>query len=344
MGSPAFAVPSLEGLLTAGHEIALVLAQPDRPAGRGRQPTPPPVAAFARERGLPLFQPPSLKPPDAFARVREARPDVIVVAAYGLILRREVLDLPRLGAVNVHASLLPRHRGAAPISAAILAGDRETGICLMQMEVGLDTGPVLACRATPIDPTDDTPTLTERLALVGRDLLVETLPKLAAGQITPEPQDDRLATYAPKIQREDARLDWSKSAVELERQVRAYRGWPDAFTSWQGKGLKVLAAHVSEGDLPPPAPLSGAERGEQTIGLPSPRRRGAGGEVSPLEMEEHVPGRVGLVTEGGQQRPAVVTGDGLLVLDSVMLEGKRPSSGADFVRGYRTFVGTDLGM
>src|SRR5687767_9542701 len=163
MGSPAFAVPSLEGLLGAGHEIALVLAQPDRPAGRGRQPAAPPVAAFARERGLPLFQPPSLKPPEAFARVRAAAPDVIVVAAYGLILRKEVLDLPPLGCLNVHASLLPRHRGASPISAAILAGDTETGICLMQMEVGLDTGPVLASVSTPIAPTDDTPTLTDRL-------------------------------------------------------------------------------------------------------------------------------------------------------------------------------------
>src|SRR4051794_1666836 len=183
MGSPAFAVPSLDGLLAAGYDVALVLAQPDRPAGRGRQPTPPPVAAFARERGLPLFQPPSLKPPEAFARVREAAPDVIVVAAYGLILRREVLELPRLGCLNVHASLLPQHRGASPISAAILAGDPETGVCLMQMEVGLDTGPVLARLSTPIAPTDDTPALTDRLALLGREIVIETLPRWAAGEI-----------------------------------------------------------------------------------------------------------------------------------------------------------------
>src|SRR5215212_5790885 len=220
MGSPAFAVPALEGLIGAGHEIALVLAQPDRPAGRGRQPTPPPVAAFAREHGLPLFQPPGLKPPDAFARVREAAPDVIVVAAYGLILRREVLELPPLGCLNVHASLLPRHRGAAPILAAILAGDSETGVCLMHMEVGLDTGPVLACRNTPIAPTDDTPALTERLALLGRDVLVETLPRWVAGEVVPVPQHDRLATYAPKVEREDGRLDWSLPTVDLWRRVR----------------------------------------------------------------------------------------------------------------------------
>jgi methionyl-tRNA formyltransferase len=316
MGSPGFAVPSLEGLLHAGHEVVLVLAQPDRPAGRGRQPTSPPVAAFARERGLPLFQPPTLKPPEAFQRVREAAPDVIVVAAYGLILRREVLELPPLGCLNVHASLLPRHRGAAPISAAILAGDAETGICLMQMEAGLDTGPVVASAGTPISSADDTPTLTDRLALLGRDLLVETLPRWAAGEIVPTPQDDSLATYAPKITREDARLDWSLSAAELDRRVRAYRGWPDAFTTWQGKQLKVLAARP----LTPQPPL--------------PLGEGWG---------EGVPGRVVLAPDGTGQRPAVVTGDGILLLDTVALEGKRPADGADFVRGYRAFVGADLG-
>jgi methionyl-tRNA formyltransferase len=307
MGSPAFAVPSLEGLLAAGHEIALVLAQPDRPAGRGRQPTPPPVAAFARERGLPLFQPPSLKPPEAFARVREAAPDVIVVTAYGLILRREVLDLPRLGCLNVHASLLPHHRGAAPISAAILAGDDQTGVCLMQMEVGLDTGPVLARRSTPISATDDTPSLTDRLALLGRDVLVETLPSWAAGEIVPEPQDDSLATYAPKIVREDARLDWALPAEELGRRVRAYRGWPDAFTIWQGKQLKVLAAH--------------------------PEENHDGGP----------PGKVVLTSGQGLRRPAVVTADGLLTLETVALEGRRAVDGTAFLSGARGFVGAHLG-
>jgi methionyl-tRNA formyltransferase len=321
MGSPAFAIPSLAGLLDAGHEVALVLSQPGRPAGRGRQPTPPAVAAFARERGLPLFQPPSLKPPEAFARVRETAPDVIVVAAYGLILRREILELPPLGCLNVHASLLPRHRGAAPILAAILAGDVVTGVCLMQMEVGLDTGPVLARRSTPIAPTDDTPALTERLALLGRDVLVETLPRWAGGEIVPVPQDDSVATYAPKVERQDGRLDWSLPTVDLWRRVRAYRGWPSAFTMWQGKQLKVLAARPG-------------------VSLPtalSQRERGTTGE-GPLP-----PGRVILVEDGGAQVPAVVTGDGALLLDLVALEGKRPTSGADFVRGYRAFVGSELG-
>jgi methionyl-tRNA formyltransferase len=330
MGSPAFAVPSLDGLLEAGYEIALVLSQPDRPAGRGRQPTPPAVATFARERGLPLFQPPSLKPPEAFAQVREAAPDVIVVAAYGLILRREVLDLPRLGCLNVHASLLPRHRGAAPIPAAILAGDAETGVCLMQMEAGLDTGAVLVRRATPIQPEDDTLTLTDRLAQLGREALVEGLPRWANGEIVPEPQDDRLATYAPKIAREDGRLDWSLPAVELWRRVRAYRGWPDAFTTWGGKQVKVLAARPVSSQPPPP------QAGEEEAKLPLPLGEGWGEGSTP-------PGRVILVPDSGTQRPAVVTGDGVLLLDLVALEGKRPAAGADFARGYRTFVGADLG-
>jgi len=334
MGSPAFTVPSLAGLLAARsesngeprYEIVLVLSQPDRPAGRGRQPTPPPVAAFAREHGLPLFQPPSLKPPEAFAQVKEAAPDVVVVAAYGLILRREVLDLPPLGCLNVHASVLPRHRGAAPIPAAILAGDEETGVCLMQMEAGLDTGPVLARKSTPIRPEDDTLTLTDRLALLGRDILIEALPRWAAGEITPVPQDDTLATYAPKLQREDARLDWSLPAAELWRRVRAYRGWPDAFTTWDGKQVKVLAARPA---LTPQPPLPQAGEGEQRLPLPL-------GEGMP-------PGRVTLVADGGAQRPAVVTGEGILLLDTIALEGKRPTDGADFARGYRAFVGANLG-
>jgi methionyl-tRNA formyltransferase len=306
MGSPAFALPALEGLLGGGHDVALVVSQPDRPAGRGRRPMAPAVAGFARERGLPLFQPASLKPPEAFARVREARPDAIVVAAFGLLLRREVLELPPLGCLNVHASLLPRWRGAAPIQGAILAGDEETGVCLMRMEIGLDTGPVLACARTAIGLEDDAPALTNRLAAMGRDLLLEMLPRWADGRITAEPQDERLATYAPKIEREDARLDWSRSAIENWRRVRAYRGGPDAFTTWEGRRLKVLASH-------PAAALADAPPG-QVVAAPE---------------------------EPGV--PAVVTTDGLLVLDCVALEGRGPTDGAAFLRGRRDFVGASLG-
>ncbi len=308
MGTPAFALPALEGLLAAGHDVALVVSQPDRPAGRGRQSASPPVAKRARQRGLALFQPASLKPPEAFARVRDARPEAIVVVAFGLLLRHEVLDLPPLGCLNIHASLLPRWRGAAPIPAAILAGDEETGVCLMRMEVGLDTGPVLACARTPIRREDDTPALTARLAELGRDLLLQTLPACAAGTLVPEPQDDHLATYAPKIAREDARLDWSLPAVELWRRVRAYRGWPDAFTTWQAHQLKILASHLGPA-APPGEPVGRV--------IPEPDSRGS--------------------------RPAVTTGHGSLILDMVALEGRRPTDAADFLRGHRDFVGTTLG-
>ena len=311
MGTPQFAVPALERLLEGGYEIALVVSQPDRPAGRGRRLGSPPVARVARQHGLPLFQPPSLKPPEAFARVREARPDVVVVAAFGLLLRRELLDLPPLGCLNIHASLLPRWRGAAPIPAAILANDPETGVCLMRMEAGLDTGPVLARARTSIAPTDDTPSLTDRLALMGRDLLVETLPGWAAGTVVPQPQDDGLASYAPKIVREDAHLDWSLTAIELWHRVRAYRGWPDAFTTWSGRQLKILDAS--------PMPLDTST----SPALPC--------------------GRVVVVEPGSARLPAVATGGGGLVLRAVALEGRSVTDAADFVRGHRDFVGATLG-
>ena len=308
MGTPDFALPSLKGLVHAGCDIALVVSQPDRPAGRGRRPAPPPVAAFAREHGLPLFQPASLKPPEAFARVQEADPDLIVVVAFGLLLRREILDLPPLGCLNVHASLLPRHRGAAPIQAALLAGDAETGVCLMQMDVGLDTGPVLACSRTMVTHDDDAPALADRLAVMGRDLLLETLPAWAAGKVQPIPQDESHATYAPRITREHALLDWSLPAIELWRRVRAYRGWPDAFTTWAGRHLKVLAAHPG-----PPAPLGSAVA-----------------EVI-VTMEER------------RARPAVVASEGTLVLERVALEGSRQMDAADFLRGHPDIVGASLG-
>lgn len=328
MGTPEFAVPSLDGLLAAGHDVALVCSQPDRPAGRGRKLAAPPIAQLARERGLPLFQPPSLKPPEAFARLREVGADAIVVAAYGLILRREVIELPPLGCLNVHASLLPRHRGAAPISAAILAGDGETGVCIMRMDVGLDTGPAIARAATPIGPGDDTPRLTERLAELGRDLLIETLPRWADGGLTAEPQDESLATYAPRIVREDARLDWSLPAEELSRRVRAYRGWPDAFTSWQGRQLKVLAAR------PVAATLERAASGSGT------REPAASGALSAAPV---APGTMVLLSGEHPPYPAVATGNGLLALETVALEGKRPTAAVDFARGYRDIVGARLG-
>ena len=308
MGTPEFAVPTLDALLAAGHTVALVLSQPDRPAGRGRQLRPPPVAALARERGLELLQPRGLRSPEIQQRLAAAAPEAIVVAAYARLLPPAVLALPPRGCLNVHPSLLPRHRGPAPIQGALLAGDTLTGTSIILLEERLDAGPILAQEPLPIAPDDDAASLEPRLAAQGARLLVETLPRWAAGQVTAEPQDDSLATYAPRIQREDARLDWSLPAVDLWRRVRAYRGWPDAFTSWNGRQLKLLAARP------------GSPHAE-----PAP------------------PGTVLRSSEERPPRPAVATGDGTLVLDTVALEGKRPTDAAEFVRGYPSFVGSVLG-
>lgn len=310
MGSPQFAVPSLERLLAAGQEITLVVTQPDRPAGRRQQLRPSAIAQVARARGLPLYQPESLKPAEAVEPLRTAAADVIVVAAFGLYLPTSVLKLPRRGATNVHPSLLPRHRGAAPIQAAILAGDQETGVTIMEVAARMDAGPIIAQRRTPILPSDDTPALDERLALMGAELLVETLEPWANGEIVAAPQDEPLATYTPRINREEAQLDWREPAQTLWRKVRAYRGWPDAYTHWQGRLLKILQAE----------PMAQAP---------------GGGE----------PGQVYAWTEAptGPAWPAVATGAGSLLLRLLVLEGKRASSGDTFMRGYPGLVGTTLG-
>ncbi|MBI3761550.1 MAG: methionyl-tRNA formyltransferase, partial [Chloroflexi bacterium] len=230
--------------LCAGHEIVGVVTQPDRPAGRGRRLAESAVKVTARELGLPIIQPETLRAPDALAALRDWSPEVIVVAAFGQILRKEVLDLPPFGCVNVHASLLPRHRGASPIPAAILAGDAETGVTVMKMDAGLDTGPILARRAEAIHPDDTTATLTVRLARLGAELLSETLPAYLARQITPQPQDDSQATYAKQLRKEDGQLNWSRPADELARRVRAFFPWPGAFTLWEGQPLKILRARA----------------------------------------------------------------------------------------------------
>ncbi len=244
MGTPEFAVPSLNALIVH-HEVVGVVTQPDRPAGRGRQLSESPVKQAARAAGLAVIQPSKLREPDAMARLTAWAPDVIVVAAFGQILKPAVLDLPLHGCINVHASLLPRHRGAAPIAAAILAGDAETGITIMRMEVGLDTGPVIAKRAEPIRPDDTTATLTARLAQVGAELLSDTLPDYVSGKLQPTPQDNALATYAPQLKKEDGHLDFTRPAIELERRVRAFAPWPGAFALWNGH-LKILRASVIE--------------------------------------------------------------------------------------------------
>ncbi len=256
MGSPDFALPSLRALSARGgssrsthyEQVVGVITQPDRVSGRGRELKSPPVKTLALELNLPIMQPEKLRVPEAMEQLRAWNPDLIVVAAYGQILKKDVLDLPRFGCINVHASLLPRWRGAAPINAAILHGDEETGVTIMKMDVGLDTGPMLANRSIRLSPNDTTGSVTESLSHLGADLLIEILPDYLTGKITPQPQPEEGATYAPMLKKEEGRLDFKRDANELERRVRAFNPWPGAFMDFDGASLKIHRAHAEAGD------------------------------------------------------------------------------------------------
>lgn len=302
MGTPEFSVPTL-AMLADSYHVAGVFTQPDRPAGRGQRLTASAVKQWAQPRGLPVLQPRTLRDSAVQAQLAEMKPDVIVVAAFGLLLPKPVLDLPPRGCLNVHASLLPKYRGAAPIPAAILNGDQETGVTLMVMDEGLDTGPALTSAAIPILPDDTTDTLTVRLAELGARLMEETLPRWIAGEITPRPQDHSRATLAPKLDKAEGRLDWSRPAVELDRRVRAFSPWPGTFTAWNGKLLRILSVQPTA---------------RQTQGAP------------------------GLVAKDAEGI-GVVTGDGVLRLVTVQLEGKRAMRAEDYARGQPAFVGSLLG-
>ena len=294
MGSPDFALPTLRALASQ-YQIVGVVTQPDRAAGRGRELKPPPVKTLAQQLGIPLIQPEKLKQPEAMQQLRAWNPDLIVVAAFGQILRPEVLELPRFGCLNVHASLLPRWRGAAPIQAAILAGDEETGVTIMKMDAGLDTGPILAKRAIRLKPDDTAGSVFQALSTLGADLLLDILPDYLAGKLTPTPQPAEGVTYAPMLKKEDGRLDFTRPAAELERKVRAFNPWPGAWFEWNGSPLKVMRGRiVSVGK-----------------GLASGTR---------------------LTVEG---RPAVMCADAALVLEEVQPAGKKVMDGKSFLAGGR---------
>ena len=244
-GTPEFAVAALAALIDAKHDIAMVLTQPDRPAGRGLRETPSPVKRLAQQQGIDVFQPITLKTPDNQAKIAAVKADAMVVAAYGLILPQAVLDIPRLGCINIHGSLLPRWRGAAPIHRAILAGDRETGITIMQMAAGLDTGPTLLRESIPIDAKDTTATLHDQLATLGGKLIVRALEQLQNGALPATPQPDEGVTYAAKINKSEARIYWNLSAAEIERKVRAFNPFPVAQTLWRGETLRIWKAELA---------------------------------------------------------------------------------------------------
>jgi methionyl-tRNA formyltransferase len=251
MGSPEFALPTLH-LLSENYPVVGVITQPDRPSGRGKVLTPPPVKQLALELGLPLIQPERLRHLEAMQVLRDWQPELIVVAAFGQILRQEVLDLPHFGCINVHGSLLPRWRGAAPLQAAILNGDTETGITIMRMDAGVDTGPILSQRSLPIRPDETAASLSSVMAELGARLLLETLPEYLAGSLQLQPQDETLATYAPMLQKEAGLLDFQLPAIQLERRVRAFNPWPSAYTFYQEQMLKIYRARaVADGGKVP---------------------------------------------------------------------------------------------
>lgn len=312
MGTPDFAVPSLVALhrqAAANHwEIVAVVTQPDRPSGRGKKLTVSPVKAQAQAYDLPVQQPERLRRrPEAVNALAALAPDLIVVAAYGLILPPEVLALPTHGCINVHASLLPAYRGASPIAAAILDGLEETGVSIMLMDEGMDTGPVLAQAKQPIHPDDTTPTLSARLAEQGADLLVETLPRWLAGAITPIDQADLPGepSICRLIRKEDGRIDWQAPAAVIERMTRAYTPWPSAYTSWRGQNFKIWQAEVMHGEN--------------------------GNHAAPGEV---------VATPAG---PAVGTGEGLLRLVTVQPAGKRAMPIQSLLNGAPDFIGSRLG-
>ncbi len=265
LGSGAFAIPSLEALIEAGHDVAALVTQPDREKGRGRALASPPLKPVAEARGVPVHQPRRVREEAAQQLLRGLEPDVQVVVAYGQILPRSVIDIPRRGTVNVHGSLLPRYRGAAPIQWAIVNGERETGVTTMLIDEGLDTGPTLLSRATPIGEDETAADLEARLAVMGAEVLVETLAGLGAGTLEAVPQDDDRASLAPIIKKEDGRIDWMIPADALARRVRGFHPWPGTFTLWRGQPLKVLHARAEPG--PPLAPgVLAADRDGLVVG------------------------------------------------------------------------------
>lgn len=297
-GTPDFAVPPLEYLIKAGYPVRAVFTQPDRPAGRGRKLSPGPVKAIALHHDIPVYQPLSFRSADSQAMLSALHPDIMIVVAYGLILPTQVLKIPRLGCINLHASLLPRWRGAAPIQRSIMAGDLETGVTLMQIEERLDAGPMMAAKRCLIAPDDNAKTLHDKLSILGAELLIEMLPEVLAGTANPEIQSEALCCHASKLEKAEAPIDWRQSAVAISRKIRALNPWPVAETTFDQTTLRIWSASVV-----------GCEQG-----FPS--------------------GTPGQMLRTAEREMIVYCGEGMLYLDEVQLPGGRRMKSLDFLNAH----------
>ena len=307
MGTPAFGVPALEALVEAGYQVVGVFTQPDRPSGRGRKSSPAEIKRSAVNLGLKVLQPKSLKEPWVIEELKYLRPDVILIAAYGLIVPKEVLDIPPLGTLNIHPSLLPKYRGASPVAGAIIAGEDVTGVTIMVTTMKVDAGPTLSAAEVKILPQDTSRSLSIKLSSLAADLLIETLPRWAKGEIKPQVQDESKATYSKKISKEDGEIDWELSAVEIWRQVRAFDPWPGSYTRWNRKLLKLLQTEPME------------------------------------ECNLAEPGRVIRLNEPDRKpRIGVETGSGILIIEKIQLEGRNVAEMDSFILGHGDFTGAKL--
>ena len=306
MGTPDFAVEPLEAIIKAGYEVTAVVTQPDKQKGRGKEVKMTPVKECALRHGIPVFQPVKIKEPEAVAELEKYQADLFVVAAFGQLLSEEILNMPEYGCINIHASLLPAYRGAAPIQWAVLNGEKESGVTIMQMDKGLDTGDMLLKRSVELSPKETGDSLHDKLMHLGAELIVEALPKLEKGELVPEKQKDELSSYAKKLTKAMGQIDWSKDAVSLERWIRGLNSWPSAYTFFGGKTLKIWEARVAE--------ENGAQKAE--------------------------PGQVVSVSREGF---TVACGQGALQILSLQLEGKKRVLTREFLLGYQVEPGMILG-
>ncbi len=306
MGTPEFACPTLQKLIDRGEDVIAVVTQPDKPKGRGQRTAPPPVKELAEKNGITVLQPVKVRVPEFIETVKRLNPDVIIVVAFGQILPKALLDIPKYGCINVHASLLPRYRGAAPLNWCIINGESETGVTTMLMDEGLDTGAMLLKKTTPIDPEEDTRSLHDRLSVLGAETLSETLDLMAAGILNPEKQDDSLSCYAPMLKKEHGRIDWNLDAEAIRNMVRGMSPWPGTYTSLDGKLVKIFRVRAGSAPVPDKA-------------------------------------APGTVLSAGREGIEVACNGDVIIIDELQLEGRKRLAAGDFLAGCKITPGMILG-